>query len=71
VIVDTTPAFENGNQGMTIYRTERYFMVSVKTASDGFSIGYGQTPAEALDDALGRRVKPAAPLEDDLFGDLL
>lgn len=72
MIVDVTPAFEDGNKGLTIYKHEKGFMVSVKTSQNGFTIGYGQTPAEALNDALGMRVKPpvAAP-SDDLFGDLL
>lgn len=47
--IDISSAFQNGNAGLTIFpHDERGFMVSVKGKS-GFSIGYGETPQQALD----------------------
>lgn len=66
MIVDVSPAFAQGYRGLTIFRRDSDFMVSVKTSLGGFVIGYGQTPADGLSDALKR------PRTDDaLFGDLL
>ena len=65
--IDISAAFKNGNRGITIYPNADGFMVSVKTASGGFTIGYGATPTEGLADAL----KPPPRGQRDLFGDLL
>lgn len=76
MILDTTRAFENGNQGVTIYRATEGYMVSVKTPSGGFTIGRGATPEAGLDDALKPApakvtVRTYADFDEDILGDLL
>lgn len=69
ITLDVSPAFSNGNQGLTIYRSTEGFVVSVKTANDGFIMGHGADPKAALNKAVGGT--DAKPAEEDILGDLM
>lgn len=65
MMIDLYPAFADGNQGLSIWMHEGRYQASVRSPSNGFMIGYGDTPQEALDDvwrnAAIPSLKPAAP----------
>lgn len=51
MIVDVSPAFAKGNQGVSIWSLEDgRFQANIKRSNGGWMIGYGTTPQEALDD---------------------
>ena len=60
MIVDLYPAFADGNQGLSIWLTpDGRCQASVKSAQNGFLIGYGDTPQEALDDVWRNAALPS------------
>lgn len=62
-MLDISRALVDGNKGLSIWATDDGYQVSVKRRDTGaFVVGYGASPAQALDDALG--------VKDD-FEDLL
>lgn len=61
--INVSPAFQNGFKGVTVFRHENGYQVSVKTG-EGWRIGYGDTPQDGLDDAL-KVVSPQRSNRDD------